>query len=173
MDMFFIIPGRFQPWHKGHDRLLGLAFKLANPNDHVIVDVVYPPNRKRDLRNPFTLKTTVNLIERAVWGLNVDVVVTKTAWPGLVLDEIGYDPEQMIDQVVVVAGDDRSSYKSFERYGIEVIQERRANLDASGTQVRQAILEGDIAEYKRLVPSRLRSRPIFDHLRKELLEVVQ
>jgi len=143
-----LILGRFQPFTKGHEKMLDFAIK--NSDDVVLCIVVA---KKENLeKNPFPFEIQEKMIKKLYPKIK------------LVTYHNGYIPE-IIDQENVkistmFCGSDRvATYKSMlKRTGKDniIIKEiPRTDEDISATKVRESLKNNDFSTFKKLVPKKL------------------
>lgn len=153
-----VIMGRFQPFHSGH---LNMAKKLKEKNGHPSVALVVYPGHNKSGKSPFNEESIKRYMD-AVVANNEEIESYLIINRGLLgsgiakLIEGGYDP------ILIGAGSDRiEDYKKQIDYlkmsdlkdqindDIELVETPRTT---SGTEVRNTLLSGDFAKFKKVVP---------------------
>lgn len=153
-----VIMGRFQPFHSGH---LNMAKKLKEKNGHPSVALVVYPGHNKSGKSPFNEESIKRYMD-AVVSNNEEIESYLIINRGLLgsgiakLIEGGYDP------ILIGAGSDRiEDYKKQIDYlkmsdlknqindDIELVETPRTT---SGTEVRNILLSGDFAKFKKVVP---------------------
>ncbi len=153
-----VIMGRFQPFHSGH---LNMAKKLKEKNGHPSVALVVYPGHNKSGKSPFNEESIKRYMD-AVVANNEEIESYLIINRGLLgsgiakLIEGGYDP------ILIGAGSDRiedyrkqidylkmSDLKDQINDDIELVETPRTT---SGTEVRNTLLSGDFAKFKKVVP---------------------
>lgn len=162
-----VIIGRYQPFTIGH---LGMAKELYKING---LPSVYIYIRSKSGKNSkFSDNLTINYMEDIAKGQDL----VKDAWsmtgsfiPVVIMEtqRRGYNP------VLIGAGEDRAKtytgmakrMKNITTHPDFAIQELKGRL-TSGTEVRQAILDGDEKKFKKFTPKQI--HPYYKQLKDEL-----
>lgn len=170
-----IFLGRFQPFTKGHLKVLEIGY---NENQLPTV-VLMIQNKKIDKRHPFSddvIQKEMEIIKKDAPHFIKDIIYVKSADIlafGEQLHQKGYEP------ILWLTGTDRlpqytrmaTNYK--ERAGFvdefTTFEIKRTDEDISATKVREAIQQNDLTTYKLLMPEH--TDKMFDTFRNELLQV--
>ena len=172
-----IFLGRFQPFTKGHLKVLELG-KKENNLPTVILMI---QNTKMDSKHPFSddlIKKEMNIIKSEYKDIIADILYVKSADIlafGELLHENNYEP------VLWLTGTDRliPYTKMAEKYkdqagfisDFKTFEIKRGEEDISATKVRTAIKDNDIDEYKKLMPNKTDS--LFDNFKYALDNLVE
>ena len=151
-DHLTIIPGRFQPFHLGHQ-------KMSQGTDGFPVYVIIKgakTSADKD-KNPFSVEDQKRFIKKAM-GSRAEVMVATTAYIPALVEQVEAELKGKV--IEVVAGDDRIS--DYRRQIAKTplndqIKFTQAQRFASATTVRDAIKSGDTETFKKLMPSALHS----------------
>lgn len=174
-DVGFVC-GRFQTFHKGHEKLIETAKLLC---DRVLIFIGSAQECGTE-RNPFNINTRTKML-REVYGYGNDIMIYALAdmtnenditpeWGKYLIKHvkryIHKSPELMI------YGNDDSRSGWFDKETLENTAEliiNRNDLPISGTQLRKLMVEDKREDWMRLVNPKLHK--MYDELRAELLEV--
>lgn len=170
-----IFLGRFQPFTKGHLKVLEIGY---NENQLPTV-VLMIQNKKIDKRHPFpdeVIQKEIKIIKKDAPHLIKDIIYVKSADIlafGEQLHQKGYEP------ILWLTGTDRlpqytrmaTNYKEKAGFVDEftTFEIKRTDEDISATKVREAIQQNDLTTYKLLMPEH--TDKMFDTFRNELLQV--
>jgi len=146
--------GRMQPIHNGHIKAIK---KMKNP---VIVLVKGEQSSKDKKKNPFDAQYQQRLLKKAL-GANLRIIVSRTGFIPEILSAIrgiGFEP------VTIVAGPDRfgkykgqvdSINKSLPEEKKFRVKMKEAERVTSATKVRDAIRNGDLPVFRKVMPKEL------------------
>ena len=172
-DVGFVC-GRFQTFHKGHEKLIETAKLLC---DRVLIFIGSAQECGTE-RNPFNINTRTKML-REVYGYDNDIMIYALSdmtnenditpeWGKYLINHvkryIHKSPELMI------YGNDDSRSGWFDKETLENTAEliiNRNDLPISGTQLRDLMLKDKREEWMKLVNPKLHK--IYDELRAELL----
>lgn len=156
MDRVIYI-GKFQPFHKGHIKVVK---KLRKKHDELII-AIGGAGKSHQTENPFTAGERIEMIRNTVDTNNSLYIVpipdinSNKVWPSHV---IKYTPE--FDTIYSNNPLVRQLFNEFNKQTVESINMFDRN-NLSGTNVRNKIIKGD-DEWKELVP---------DPVEKKILEL--
>lgn len=172
-----IFLGRFQPFTKGHLKVLELG-KQENNLPTVILMI---QNTKMDEKHPFSddlIKKEMEIIKSEYKDIIKDILYVKSADIlafGELLHDNNYEP------VLWLTGTDRliPYTKMAEKYkeqagfisDFKTFEIKRGDEDISATKVRNAIKNNDINEYKNLMPKN--TDKLFNELKTALENIPQ
>lgn len=172
-----LIVGRFQTFHKGHQRLVDTALSLC---DRVLI-LVGSAQETGTERNPFNIKTRIEMIE-AVYDMPEVMIY---ALPDLTNENditpdwgkyVMVNAKAYVHKApeLMVYGNDEARSKWFAVEDIKDTSEfiiNRSALPISGTMMRQLMLDDNREEWMRWVSPKLHK--FYDRLRGELTAVVE
>lgn len=174
-DTGFII-GRFQTYHKGHERLMDTALLLC---DRVLI-LVGSAQESGTLRNPLNVATRMDML-REIYGNNPNVLIYALAdltHEGDVTTDWGKYLFKHVDTYIykspelMIYGDDERRSDWFEKddlmHTTEVIVPR-AKLPISATMMRDMMVKDDRREWMKWVNPKLHK--MYDRIRSELMAV--
>lgn len=151
-DQLTIIPGRFQPFHLGHQKM-----SQGTKGYPVYVIIKGAKSSADKEKNPFTVEQQKAFIKKAM-GSRAGVAIATTAYIPALVEAI--EAEMKGKVVEVIAGADRIADYQRQVSKLELrdqISFSQAGRFASATDVRNAIKAGDVATFKKLMPSALHS----------------
>lgn len=167
-----ILLGRFQPFTKGHLKMVETGYE-KNGLKTVLLLIV---NKKFDEKHPFFNESIINLINKFNNPLIHDILIVKNADIGIfgqLLHDNNYEP------VYWLCGTDRfekydlmcKKYKDqFKLPYIQALEIYRTDEDISATQVREALINNNLDLFTKLC---IGDKNIFDELKRELHENIQ
>ena len=152
-----IILGRFQPWTKGHEKILEELYEQNNLKTLILLI----DSNKKDEKHPFTTDLSETIIKESCKDIKdkfLDVVRIKGGDFGkmfVLLNELGFIPK------LWGCGTDRFNvYKKFcenieyrKKYFVtsEAYEIRRCDDDISATKVRNSIVSKDLETFKEMM----------------------
>ena len=171
-----LICGRFQTFHKGHERLINRGLELCEK----LIIMIGSAQEDGSERNPYDLSTRMLMIgsvysededKISIYGINDmtnenDVCVE---WGKFLLDHTQQLTGEKPDLIIFGNDENRNHWFAKEDLkGISQLILNRGDLEISGTQVRAAMLVSEKI-WKELVNEKL--HPLYEKLRSKLLEV--
>ncbi len=137
--------GRFQPFHKGH---LRVVMDIAREHEKIII-IIGSAQEKRTEKNPFSVRERKDMIKAVLdkLGLNYEIHAVKDyfdckSWVREIKRLCKFD---------VVYSTNPWTIECFEEYGIKVIRHRMyRRYMLSGTKIREMIRSGN--DWKDFVP---------------------
>lgn len=171
-----LICGRFQTFHKGHEKLVDTGLLLC---DRLLI-LVGSAQECRTERNPFNIHTRIKMIEE-VYGNDPNIMVYGLSdmtnendicpeWGRYLLDHV--DTYIYKNPDVMIYGNDESRSGWFDKKDLKNTTEliiNRAELPISATMLRQLMVEDKRKEWMELVNPKLHK--LYGMLRSELLGV--
>jgi phosphopantetheine adenylyltransferase len=151
-DHLTIIPGRFQPFHLGHQKMSG------GTDGYPVYVIIKGAKSSSDKdKNPFSVEDQKRFIKKAM-GSRAGVMVATSAYIPALVEQV--EAEMGGKVIEVIAGDDRVD--DYRRQVAKTplnnqIKFSLAQRFASATTVRDAIKSGDQETFKKLMPSALHS----------------
>ena len=170
MKEAILFPGRFQPFHNGHVRIIEEIY--MNVSDDLIINVVN--SEKRTERNPFSFEIIEKMI-KAVFPVD-SIKVTRSS--DCYIPDIYKSLKEEYDAVpFTICGEDRQAtyinqilrankYESKEFINTKLFSFQRSEKSFSGTQVRQALKNNDRKTFDELMPYELWS--FYKELREQI-----
>lgn len=171
-----LICGRFQTFHKGHEKLVETGLLLC---DRLLIFIGSAQECGTE-RNPFNINTRTKML-RMVYGDNSNIMIyglsdltdendIRPEWGQYLL----WNAERYIykNPELMIYGNDESRSKWFDKEDLKNTAElivNRADLPISATTVRQYMLFDNRKEWMRCVNPKLHK--MYDELRAELLSV--
>lgn len=171
-----LVCGRFQTFHKGHEKLLETGMLLC---DRLLI-LIGSAQECGTERNPFNINTRTDML-KTVYGDSPNIMIY--ALPDLT-DENDIRPEwgrYLLDNVdryiyknpdVMIYGNDESRSAWFDKKDLKNTTEliiNRSELPISATLVRQLMVKDSRKEWMELVNPKLHK--MYDRLRAELMSV--
>lgn len=171
-----LICGRFQTFHKGHEKLVNTGLLLC---DRLLI-LIGSSQECGTERNPYNITTREKML-RMVYDDNPHIMIYGLAD---MTDETDIRPEwgrYLLDNVdryifknpeVMIYGNDESRSAWFDKKDLKNTTEliiNRQELDISATMLRNLMVEDRRKEWMQWVNPRLHK--MYDELRKELLSV--
>lgn len=171
-----LICGRFQTFHKGHEKLVDTGLLLC---DRLLI-LVGSSQECGTERNPLNINTRTKML-REVYGDSPNIMIYGLAdlsgenditpeWGRYLLDNV--DRYIYKNPDVMIYGNDESRSKWFDKKDLKNTTEliiNRADLPISATMLRQLMIEDNRKEWMKWVNPRLHK--MYDELRSELLSV--
>lgn len=171
-----LICGRFQTFHKGHEKLFETGLLLC---DRLLI-LVGSAQECGTERNPFNVNTRTKMIKE-VYGDNPNIMIYGLSdltheddicieWGKYLLDNIDHYIYKNPD--VMIYGNDESRSGWFDKKDLKNTTEliiNRTELPISATMLRQLMVIDDRKEWMKLVNPRLHK--MYDELRRELMGV--
>lgn len=151
-DHLTIIPGRFQPFHIGHQKM-----SQGTEGFPVYVIIKGAKSSADKEKNPFSVEDQKRFIKKAM-GSRAEVMVATTAYIPALVEQV--EAEMKGKVVEVIAGDDRIADYTRQISKTPLVDQlkfTKAQRFASATDVRNAIKNGDLKTFKKLMPSALHS----------------
>lgn len=171
-----LICGRFQTFHKGHEKLVDTALLLC---DRVLI-LIGSAQECGTERNPYNVVTREKML-REIYGDSPNIMIYGLAdmtnendicpeWGKYLLENV----ERYIykNPEVMIYGNDESRSGWFDKKDLKNTTEliiNRAELPISATMLRQCMVEDNRKEWMKWVNPRLHK--LYDELRRELLTV--
>ena len=171
-----LICGRFQTFHKGHEKLVETGLLLC---DRVLI-LIGSSQESGTERNPFNIVTREKML-RAIYGDTPNIMIYGLAD---LTDENDIRPEwgrHLLDNVdryiyknpeVMIYGNDESRSQWFDKRDLANTTElilNRAELPLSATMVREYMVQDKRKKWMQCVNPKLHK--MYDELRRELLSV--
>ncbi len=171
-----LICGRFQTFHKGHEKLFETGLLLC---DRLLI-LVGSAQECGTERNPFNVNTRTKMIKE-VYGDNPNIMIYGLSdltneddicieWGKYLLDNVDHYIYKNPD--VMIYGNDESRSGWFDKKDLKNTTEliiNRTELPISATMLRQLMVMDDRKEWMKLVNPRLHK--MYDELRRELMGV--
>lgn len=171
-----LICGRFQTFHKGHEKLFETGLLLC---DRLLI-LVGSAQECGTERNPFNVNTRTKMIKE-VYGDNPNIMIYGLSdltheddicieWGKYLLDNVDHYIYKNPD--VMIYGNDESRSGWFDKKDLKNTTEliiNRTELPISATMLRQLMVIDDRKEWMKLVNPRLHK--MYDELRRELMGV--
>ena len=171
-----LICGRFQTFHKGHEKLVDTALLLR---DRVLI-LVGSSQECGTERNPLNINTRTKML-REIYGDSPNIMIYGLAdltnendirpeWGRYLLDNV--DRYIYKNPEVMIYGNDESRSQWFDKKDLKNTTEliiNREELPISATMLRQLMLEDNRKEWMKWVNPKLHK--MYDELRSELLSV--
>ena len=171
-----LICGRFQTFHKGHEKLFETGLLLC---DRLLI-LVGSAQECGTERNPFNVNTRTKMIKE-VYGGNPNIMIYGLSdltheddicieWGKYLLDNVDHYIYKNPD--VMIYGNDESRSGWFDKKDLKNTTEliiNRTELPISATMLRQLMVIDDRKEWMKLVNPRLHK--MYDELRRELMGV--
>lgn len=171
-----LICGRFQTFHKGHEKLVDTGLLLC---DRLLI-LVGSSQECGTERNPLNINTRTKML-REVYGDSPNIMIYGLAdmtneddicaeWGRYLLENV--DRYIYKNPDVMIYGNDESRSNWFDKKDLKNTTEliiNRAELPISATMLRQLMLEDNRKEWMKWVNPRLHK--MYDELRRELLSV--
>ena len=170
-----LICGRFQTFHRGHERLTETGLMLC---DRLLI-LVGSPQESGTERNPYNVATRIEMIKKVYPYEEVMVyALADMTNENDICPEWGQYLLQHVHQIIyknpeiMIYGNDESRSGWFDKKDLKNTTElivNRAELPISATQLRKLMLEDRREEWMTLVNPKLHS--MYERLRSELLAV--
>ncbi len=171
-----LIVGRFQTFHKGHEKLVETGLLLC---DRILI-LIGSAQESFTERNPYNITTREAMI-REVYGNNPNIMIYGLSdmtnendicaeWGRYLLNHV--DKYIYKNPDVMIYGNDESRSQWFDKADLKNTTElilNRAELPISATLLRQLMIEDRRKEWMELVNPKLHK--MYDRLRNELLTV--
>lgn len=171
-----LICGRFQTFHKGHEKLVDTGLLLC---DRLLI-LIGSSQECGTERNPLNINTRTKML-REIYGNSPNIMIYGLAdmtnendicpeWGRYLLDNV--DRYIYKNPDVMIYGNDESRSNWFDKKDLKNTTEliiNRAELPISATMLRQLMLEDNRKEWMKWVNPRLHK--MYDELRSELLSV--
>jgi cytidyltransferase-like protein len=156
-----VIMGRFQPFHSGH---LNMAKEMKEKNGYPAVALVVYPGHNKSGKSPFD-EGTIKRYMDAVVNNNDEIESYLIMNRGLLGSGIAKLIDKGYDPILIGAGPDRvDDYKKQVDYLkmsdlkdqiSDKLKLRETPRVMSGTEVRQALEDGDFSKFKKMVPKEI------------------
>ncbi len=156
-----VIMGRFQPFHSGH---LNMAKEMKEKNGYPTVALVVYPGHNKSGKSPFD-EGTIKRYMDAVVNNNDEIESYLIMNRGLLGSGIAKLIDKGYDPILIGAGPDRvDDYKKQVDYLkmsdlkdqiSDKLKLRETPRVMSGTEVRQALEDGDFSKFKKMVPKEI------------------
>ena len=171
-----LICGRFQTFHKGHEKLVDTGLLLC---DRLLI-LIGSAQECFTERNPYNLTTRESMLKE-IYGDNPNIMIYGisdmtnendicTEWGRYLLNHA--DKYIYKNPDVMIYGNDESRSQWFDKADLKNTTElilNRAELPISGTLLRELMLKNDRKAWMELVNPKLHK--MYDRLRNELLTV--
>lgn len=171
-----LICGRFQTFHKGHEKLVDTGLLLC---DRLLI-LIGSAQECGTERNPLNINTRTKML-REIYGDTPNIMIYGLSdmtnendicpeWGRYLLDNV--DRYIYKNPDVMIYGNDESRSQWFDKKDLKNTTEliiNRAELPISATMLRQLMLEDNRKEWMKWVNPRLHK--MYDELRSELLSV--
>lgn len=171
-----LICGRFQTFHKGHEKLVDTGLLLC---DRLLI-LIGSAQECGTERNPLNINTRTKML-REIYGDSPNIMIYGLSdmtnendicpeWGRYLLDNV--DRYIYKNPDVMIYGNDESRSQWFDKKDLKNTTEliiNRAELPISATMLRQLMLEDNRKEWMKWVNPRLHK--MYDELRSELLSV--
>lgn len=169
-----LVCGRFQTFHKGHEKLINTGLMLC---DRLLI-LIGSAQECGTERNPFNINTRTKML-RTVYGDDPNIMIYGLAdmtdendirpeWGRYLLDNV--DRYIYKNPEVMIYGNDESRSAWFAKEDLKNTTEliiNRCELPISATQLRTFMIEDRRKEWMELVNPKLHK--MYDELRRELL----
>lgn len=171
-----LICGRFQTFHKGHEKLVNTGLMLC---DRLLI-LIGSAQEYGTERNPLNINTRTKML-KTVYGDNSNIMIYGLSdmtneddicpeWGKYLLNNV--DRYIYKNPEVMIYGNDESRSAWFDKKDLRNTTEliiNRAELPISATMLRQLMVEDKRKEWMELVNPRLHK--MYDELRNELMSV--
>ena len=171
-----LICGRFQTFHKGHEKLVDTGLLLC---DRLLI-LIGSAQECGTERNPLNINTRTKML-REIYGCSPNIMIYGLSdmtnendicpeWGRYLLDNV--DRYIYKNPEVMIYGNDESRSQWFDKKDLKNTTEliiNREELPVSATMLRQLMLEDNRKEWMKWVNPRLHK--MYDELRSELLSV--
>lgn len=171
-----LICGRFQTFHKGHERLVDTGLMLC---DRLLI-LIGSAQECGTERNPLNINTRTRMLKE-VYGDNPNIMIyglsdmtnendIRPEWGRYLLDNV--DRYIYKNPDVMIYGNDESRSNWFDKKDLKNTTEliiNRSKLPISATMLRQLMVEDNRKEWMKWVNPRLHK--MYDELRKELMTI--
>lgn len=171
-----LICGRFQTFHKGHEKLVDTGLLLC---DRLLI-LIGSAQECGTERNPLNINTRTKML-REIYGCSSNIMIYGLSdmtnendicpeWGRYLLDNV--DRYIYKNPEVMIYGNDESRSQWFDKKDLKNTTEliiNREELPVSATMLRQLMLEDNRKEWMKWVNPRLHK--MYDELRSELLSV--
>lgn len=171
-----LICGRFQTFHKGHEKLVDTGLMLC---DRLLI-LIGSAQEYGTERNPLNINTRTKML-KTIYGDNPNIMIYGLSdmtneedicpeWGRYLLDNV--DRYIYKNPEVMIYGNDESRSAWFDKKDLKNTTEliiNRAELPISATMLRQLMIEDNRKEWMKWVSPRLHK--MYDELRSELLTV--
>lgn len=171
-----LICGRFQTFHKGHERLVDTGVMLC---DRLLI-LIGSAQECGTERNPLNINTRTRMLKE-VYGDNPNIMIyglsdmtnendIRPEWGRYLLDNV--DRYIYKNPDVMIYGNDESRSNWFDKKDLKNTTEliiNRSELPISATMLRQLMVEDNRKEWMKWVNPRLHK--MYDELRKELMTI--
>lgn len=167
---FGLFIGRFQPFHRGHKSIVN---KMLEECEKVIIAIGSAQEAETSL-NPFRYEYRRSMIQKVFPDYYNRVIILGIAdrenpaddqsWGEYLLDTL-YKSSGIKPDAIYQGTEDKHNHW-FDSFDIPIINVDRAVLDVSATEIRKALLEGNLNYCKQALPEELHSE--FENLRMGL-----
>lgn len=171
-----LICGRFQTFHKGHEKLIETGLMLC---DRLLI-LIGSSQECGTERNPLNINTRIKML-RAVYGDDPNIMVYGLAdltnendirpeWGRYVLDNV--DRYIFKNPELMIYGNDESRSGWFDKEDLKYTTEliiNRNDFPISATTLRQYMVDDNRKEWMKYVNPKLHK--MYDEIRKELMTV--
>lgn len=171
-----LICGRFQTFHKGHEKLVDTGLMLC---DRVLI-LIGSAQECGTERNPLNISTRTKML-KTIYGDNPNIMIYGLSdmtnendicpeWGRYLLDNV--DRYIYKNPEVMIYGNDESRSSWFDKKDLKNTTEliiNRSELPISATMLRKLMVEDKRKEWMELVNPRLHK--MYDELRNELMTV--
>lgn len=171
-----LICGRFQTFHKGHEKLVDTGLMLC---DRLLI-LIGSAQECGTERNPLNINTRTKMLKE-IYGDNPNIMIYGLAdmtdeddirpeWGRYLLDNV--DRYIYKNPEVMIYGNDESRSQWFDKKDLENTTEliiNRAELPISATMLRQLMVADNRKEWMKWVNPKLHK--MYDELRRELMSV--
>lgn len=171
-----LICGRFQTFHKGHERLVDTGVMLC---DRLLI-LIGSAQECGTERNPLNINTRTRMLKE-VYGDNPNIMIyglsdmtnendIRPEWGRYLLDNV--DRYIYKNPDVMIYGNDESRSNWFDKKDLKNTTEliiNRSELPISATMLRQLMVEDNRKEWMKWVNPRLHK--MYDELRNELMTI--
>ena len=171
-----LVCGRFQTFHKGHEKLIETALLLC---DRVLI-LVGSSQESGTERNPLNINTRTKMI-KAIYGDNPNIMIygladltngedITPAWGKYVLENV--DRYIYKNPDIMIYGNDESRSLWFDKKDLKNTTEliiNRYDLPISGTMLRDLMVKDERREWMKHVNPKLHK--MYDEIRSELMSV--
>lgn len=171
-----LICGRFQTFHKGHERLVDTGLMLC---DRLLI-LIGSAQECGTERNPLNINTRTRMLKE-VYGDNPNIMIyglsdmtnendIRPEWGRYLLDNV--DRYIYKNPDVMIYGNDESRSNGFDKKDLKKTTEliiNRSELPISATILRQLMVEDNRKEWMKWVNPRLHK--MYDELRNELMTI--
>lgn len=171
-----LICGRFQTFHKGHEKLVGTGLMLC---DRLLI-LIGSAQEYGTERNPYNINTRTKTL-KAIYGDNPNIMIYGLAdmtnendicpeWGKYLLNNV--DRYIYKNPEVMIYGNDESRSAWFDKSDLKNTTEliiNRSELPISATMLRKLMVEDNRREWMKWVNPKLHK--MYDELRNELMTV--